>query len=310
MTMKNTIALVGFTLTLLACGGDAGDSGGDSGRLTGAIEIDGSSTVYPITEAVAEEFMAEQPDVRVTVGVSGTGGGFSRFCSGETAISNASRPIKDSEREQCAAAGVDPVELEIAYDGLSIVANPQNGFAQCLTTDELSTIWQPGSTVRSWSQVRNGFPNQEMKLYGPGTDSGTFDYFTEVINGEEDASRSDYTASEDDNVLVQGVQGDAGSLGYMGFAYYVENQQNLKLVGVDSGSGCVLPSAETIRGGQYAPLSRPLLIYVARAALQRPEVRAFVDFYLTSGGELAESVGYVPLEAADYEADRAALDAR
>ena len=307
---KNTIAVFGLALALAACGGDAGESAGDgSGQLTGSIEIDGSSTVYPITEAVAEEFMGSQPDVRVTVGVSGTGGGFSRFCAGETAISNASRPIKDSEREQCAAAGVDPVELEIAYDGLSLVANPQNTFAQCLTTEELRTIWAPGSTVRNWSQVRNGFPDQEIKLYGPGTDSGTFDYFTDVINGEEGASRSDYTASEDDNVLVQGVQGDAASLGYMGFAYYAENQQALKLIAIDSGSGCVQPSPETIRGGQYAPLSRPIFIYVARSALQRPEVRAFVDYYLEHAAELSESVGYVPLEPADYQAARAALDA-
>jgi phosphate transport system substrate-binding protein len=309
MTTTSKIGPLALALLLAACGGDAGSDAGADGRLTGAIEIDGSSTVYPITEAVAEEFMGAQPDVRVTVGVSGTGGGFSRFCAGETAISNASRPIKDSERGQCEAAGVDPIELEIAYDGLSIVANPQNTFAACLTTAELRSIWQPGSTVRSWADVRAGFPDQEIKLYGPGTDSGTFDYFTDVINGEEDASRSDYTASEDDNVLVQGVQGDAGALGYMGYAYYAENQQSMKLLGVDSGSGCVQPTPETIRDGSYAPLSRPVFIYVARAALERPEVRAFVDFYLEHAGELSQSVGYVPLEAADYQADRDALDA-
>ncbi len=295
---------------LAACGGDAGQDGADGENLTGSVEIDGSSTVYPITEAVAEEFMLEQGSgVRVTVGVSGTGGGFKRFCAGETAISNASRPIKDSELEQCAAAGVDPVELEVAYDGLSVVVHPDNTFAQCLTTAELRSIWEPGSTVRSWSDVRAGFPSQEIKLYGPGTDSGTFDYFTEAINGEEDASRSDYTASEDDNVLVQGVQGDPGALGYMGFAYYQENRETLKLVGVDNGAGCVQPSPETIRGGQYAPLSRPIFIYVARSALQRPEVRAFVEFYLEHGAELVEAVGYIPLEDAAYTAAIGSLDA-
>jgi len=301
------LATVATILLLSACGGDAGSNGSEDG-LTGSIEIDGSSTVYPITEAVAEEFMLEHGSgVRVTVGVSGTGGGFKRFCAGETAISNASRPIKDSEREQCVAAGIDPIELEIAYDGISLVAHPDNAFLECLTTPELRAIWQPGSTVRSWSEVRAGFPDQEIKLYGPGTDSGTFDYFTEAINGEEDASRSDYTASEDDNVLVQGVQGDPGALGYMGYAYYQENRETLKLLGVDNGAGCVQPSPETIRGGQYAPLSRPVFVYVARTALQRPEVRAFVEFYLEHGGELAEAVGYIPLDAAAYAAARRSL---
>ncbi|HEX6589680.1 MAG TPA: PstS family phosphate ABC transporter substrate-binding protein [Longimicrobiales bacterium] len=303
--MKTTkMSALATAALLAACGGSDSNQSG----LTGSVEIDGSSTVYPITEAVAEEFMlANGSGVRVTVGVSGTGGGFKRFCAGETAISNASRPIKDSERELCETNGVDPVELEIAYDGISLVANPQNAFAECLTVGELRAVWQPESTVRTWSQVRQGFPDQPIKLYGPGTDSGTFDYFTEAINGEEDAGRSDYTASEDDNVLVQGVQGDAGALGYMGFAYYVENRDNLKLIGVDNGAGCVQPSPETIRGGQYAPLSRPVFIYVSRAALDRPEVRAFVDFYLENAGTLAETVGYIPLEASAYEQTRASL---
>ena len=304
--MTKQFGLLAGALLLAACGGS--DNTGEGSGLTGAIQIDGSSTVYPITEAVAEEFMIENgSDVRVTVGVSGTGGGFKRFCTGETEISNASRPIKDSEREQCTAAGVDPVELEIAYDGISLVAHPDNTFAQCLTTAELQAIWNPNSTVRTWADVRAGFPATPIKLYGPGTDSGTFDYFTEAINGEEDASRSDYTASEDDNVLVQGVQGDPGALGYMGFAYYAENAERLKLVGVDNGAGCVQPSAESIRGGQYAPLSRPVFIYVSRSALQRPEVRAFVDFYLENAGALAESVGYIPLEPSAYEQSRASL---
>jgi phosphate transport system substrate-binding protein len=307
MTGVGPVALVAL---LAACGGDAGRSESTEGELGGSIEIDGSSTVYPITEAVAEEFMIETGgDVRVTVGVSGTGGGFKRFCSGETAISNASRPIKDSEREQCEAAGVEPVELTIAHDGISVIAHPDNTFVDCLTVQELNAIWRPGSTVRNWSDVRSGFPSQQIKLYGAGTDSGTFDYFTEAINGEEDASRSDYTASEDDNTLVQGVSGDPGSLGYFGFAYYVENSDHLKLLGVDSGAGCVQPTPETIRSGQYAPLSRPVYIYVARSALARPEVRAFVDFYLEHGGELSAAVGYVALEDSAYTNARARLTA-
>ena len=309
MRSMTGIGVLALGSLLAACGGDAGRSDAVDGELSGSIEIDGSSTVYPITEAVAEEFMIEtEGDVRVTVGVSGTGGGFKRFCSGETAISNASRPIKDSEREQCEAAGVEPVELTIAHDGISVIAHPDNTFVDCLTVEELNAIWRPGSTVRNWSDVRPGFPNQQIKLYGAGTDSGTFDYFTEAINGEEDASRSDYTASEDDNTLVQGVAGDPGSLGYFGFAYYAENRDNLKLLGVDGGSGCVKPSPETIRGGTYAPLSRPVYIYVARSALERPEVRAFVDFYLEHGAELSAAVGYVALEDSAYANARARLN--
>lgn len=306
---KNGYYLLPVALLLAACGGDAGRESVE-GDLSGSITIDGSSTVYPITEAVAEEFMAETGGaVRVTVGVSGTGGGFKRFCSGETAISNASRPIKDSEREQCEAAGVDPIELTIAHDGLSVIAHPDNTFVDCLTVQELNAIWRPGSTVRRWSQVRAGFPDEEIKLYGPGTDSGTFDYFTEVINGESGASRSDYTASEDDNTLVQGVAGDRTSLGYFGFAYYVENADNLKLLAVDGGTGCVRPTPETIRSNEYSPLSRPVFIYVARSALERAEVRAFVDFYLEHGAELSAAVGYVALEDSVYANARARLDA-
>jgi phosphate transport system substrate-binding protein len=227
-----------FSLALLACGG--GSDSGSADGLSGSISIDGSSTVYPITEAVAEEFGTEhQGAVRVTVGLSGTGGGFKRFCAGEIDISNASRPIKDSERELCAQNSITFVEIPIAYDGLSIVANPQNNFAQCLTVDELKKIWAPESKVQRWSEVRQGLPDSQLKLYGPGTNSGTFDYFTEEVIGKQGASRADYTASEDDNVLVQGVEGDANALGYFGYAYYKENAQRLKLVAVDGGKGCV-----------------------------------------------------------------------
>lgn len=285
----------------LGCGGErAGES--TAGELAGSISADGSSTVYPITEAMAEEFGTEHEGrVRVTVGLSGTGGGFKRFCAGETDVSNASRPIKDSEKQLCQQNGVTYVELPVAYDGLSVIVNPRNNFAQCLTVAELKKIWQPGSTVKRWSDVRAGFPNTEIKLYGPGTNSGTFDYFTEEIVGEAGASRADYTASEDDNVLVQGVEGDANSIGYFGYAYYKENAQRLKLVGVDGGNGCVQPSEQTIKGGSYTPLSRPLFIYVNQKSLARPEVKAFVDFYMAHAAELVPQVGYVPLDAAQYQ---------
>lgn len=291
-------------MALVGCGNSAEDRVGEGG----SIEIDGSSTVFPITEAVAEEFMIETGgEVRVTVALSGTGGGFRRFCAGETQISNASRPISEEEVQACAAAGVEYLELPVAYDGLALVVNPANTFAECLTLDELRRIWEPGSTVQRWAQVREGWPDQPLRLYGPGTNSGTFDYFTEEVAGETGASRSDYTASEDDNVLVQGVSGDVNALGYFGFAYYAENQDRLKLLGVDGGGGCVSPNAETIASGEYSPLSRPLLIYVNRGALANPPVRAFVEFYLATAPELADDVGYVPLEASRYEDARSAL---
>jgi phosphate transport system substrate-binding protein len=289
-------------VALIACGG--GENAGSkaaSGNLSGTIGADGSSTVYPITEAMAEEFMKGNPGVRVTVGESGTGGGFKRFCVGETDISDASRPIKAEEKQACAKGGVEFVEFPIAYDGLSIVVNPQNDFVTCLTTAELKKIWEPGSKVKSWSDVRAGFPNQPIKLFGPGTASGTFDYFTEEINGKQGASRPDYTASEDDNVLVQGVAGDKYSLGYFGFAYYEENQGKLKLVGVDSGTGCVTPSQETVKSGTYKPLSRPLFIYVTKKAMARPEVQAFIKFYNDKATEMIPQVGYVPLDAPRYQ---------
>lgn len=295
--MRNrTIPVMPIAAFLLACGGgDTGDG------LSGSIEIDGSSTVYPISQAVAEEYMREtRGDVRVTVGFSGTGGGFRRFCSGETEISNASRAIKEDELELCRQAGVDPVELQVAIDGLAVVVNPGNTFVQCMTVDELRRIWEPGSTLQRWSEVREGLPDEPLRLYGPGTNSGTFDYFTEAIMGEEDASRPDYSASEDDNVLVQGVGGDVNALGYFGYAYYVENPNQLRAIGVDNGSGCVEPTNQTVMSGQYAPLSRPLFIYVNRAELARPEVAEFVRFYMEHAADLVTEVGYVPMEPARY----------
>lgn len=291
-------------VVLSSCGGSESD--GNSVRRS--VTADGSSTVYPVTEAVAEEFtVMHGRSVRVIVARSGTGGGFRRFCAGETDISNASRPISESEREACAAAGIEYVELPIANDGLALVANSANEFTGCLTMDELRRIWEPSSTVRTWADVRPEWPDQPIRLYGPGTNSGTFDYFTEEVTGEVGASRSDYTASEDDNVLVQGVSGDVNALGYFGFAYYAENQQRLKLIGVDSGNGCVAPTPGTIESGEYSPLSRPLMIYVNRASLARPAVREFVEFYLQVVPELAPQVGYVALSDAAYAESEARL---
>jgi phosphate transport system substrate-binding protein len=264
-------------------------------RLSGSIAIDGSSTVFPITEAVAEEFSAEQREVKVTVGIAGTGGGFQKFCNGEIAISDASRPITQKEIDACAAKTIEYIELPVAYDGLSVVVHPQNTWATCLTVAELKKIWEPAAqgAVTNWNQVREGFPDAPLKLYGPGTDSGTFDYFTEVVNGKAKDSRGDFTASEDDNVLVQGVAGDRNALGYFGLAYYEENQSKLKAVQIDGGKGCVMPSAKAVEDGTYTPLSRPLFIYVAKSAASRPEVKGFVDFYLKNVAELSADVGYV-----------------
>jgi phosphate transport system substrate-binding protein len=256
--------------------------------------------VFPITQAVAEEFRKSHKDVQVLVGISGTGGGFKRFAAGDTAISDASRPIKATEAAAAQKNGVEYIELAVAYDGLSVLVSKDNTFVDCLTTAELKKIWEPGSTVNNWNQVRAEFPNQKMTLYGPGTDSGTFDYFTEVINGEAQASRADFTASEDDNVLVLGISGDRNALGYFGYAYYIENTDKLKLVGVDGGKGCVLPSEQTINDGTYAPLSRPIFIYVNKKEMERPEVKEFVNFYLDNAPELVAEVGYIPLPDSMY----------
>jgi phosphate transport system substrate-binding protein len=288
-------------LALVACGGGASGDG-----LSGDIEVDGSSTVFPITEAVAEEFRRGEPGVQVNVGVSGTGGGFKRFVAGETDISDASRPIKASEAEEAAANGVEYIEMRVGTDGLSVVVNPNNDFAGCLTVAELKAIWEPGSTISNWKDVRAGFPDQRLRLYGPGTDSGTFDYFTEEIVGEVQASRADYTASEDDNVLVQGVGGDRGALGYFGFAYYSENASRVNAVAIDDGNGCVEPTVENIEAGDYTPLSRPLFIYVNKASLARPEVAAFIRFYMEHGAELTAAVGYVASDASVYAGNLAA----
>jgi phosphate transport system substrate-binding protein len=278
-----TLALL--TATAAGCGG--GGSGG-------TISADGSSTVGPYVTAAAEDFQAES-DAQITVGISGTGGGFERFCRGETDISNASRPISDEEIALCEENGVEYVEFQIANDALTVVVNPQNTWADCLSVEELGKIWAPGSKIDNWQDVRAGFPDVSLKLFGAGTDSGTFDYFTDAINGEEGASRSDYGASEDDNVTVQGVAGERGGLGYFGFSYFEENQDRLKALEIDGGGGCVAPSAATAQNGTYDPLARPLFVYVKTSAFARQEVEDFVRYILDNEREIAEKAQFVSL---------------
>jgi phosphate transport system substrate-binding protein len=290
------------------CGGDDDESSGGGNGLSGRIQVDGSSTVAPLATLAAERFGRENSDVKVTVGVSGTGGGFERFCAGETDISDASRPIEDDEKAACASKGIDFTELEVANDALTVVVNPANDWATCLTTAQLKQIWQPGSKVKSWKDVDASFPDETLELYGPGTDSGTFDYFTDAINGEEGASRSDYSASEDDNVLVQGVSGEKGALGYFGFSYYDQNQDKLKALEIDAGDGCVAPSIETAQDGSYRPLSRPLFMYVKRESLQKTQVKAFVRYLLDNSDSLSQDALFVPLTSEQRQQALSELD--
>ena len=267
------------------------------------VKIDGSSTVFPVTEAVAEEFQkARKGAVNVTVGISGTGGGFKKFCRGETDVANASRPISKKEMEECAKSGVRYYEMPIAYDALTVMVNPQNSFIKSMTVAELKKIWEPAAQgkVNSWKDVNPAWPDQKIKLYGAGSDSGTFDYFTEAIVGKAKSSRGDFTASEDDNVLVQGISGDKGALGYFGFAYYIENQRKLKAVAIDGGKGPVAPTPENVDNGTYQPLSRPIFIYVSEKSLDKPEIRDFVDFYMKNAPQLVKEVKYIPLPAKAY----------
>ncbi|MBE0522135.1 MAG: PstS family phosphate ABC transporter substrate-binding protein [Candidatus Methanoperedenaceae archaeon] len=268
--------------------------------LSGTVKADGSSTVFPISEAVGEEYQKLHQKVRVTIGISGTGGGFKKFCTGETDINGASRPIKDSEIEICKSNDIEWIEMKVAIDGLSVLVNPGNTWVDSLTVAELKSIWEPGSKVKTWKDVRTDWPGEGIYLVGPDTDSGTFDYFTEVIVGEEKASRADYTASADDNVLVQAIAGEKYSLGYFGYAYYIENKDKMKLVAIDGGNGAVLPSGQTINNGTY-PISRPLFIYVNKESLNRPELKEFVRYYLTEGKEFVPQVGYVKMPDSVYE---------
>ncbi|MGZ5395769.1 MAG: PstS family phosphate ABC transporter substrate-binding protein [Mycobacterium sp.] len=308
-------ALMVAGLTLAACGGGGGESAGagEGESLSGAVIIDGSSTVEPLSSAAAELFMEQNPDTNVTVGTSGTGGGFEKFCAGETDISDASRPIKESEIEKCKQNNIQYTELIVANDALSVVVNPANDWAKCLTVEQLKKIWEPGSTVKNWNEVDPSFPNEPLQLFGAGSDSGTFDYFTEAINGEEGASRTDYNPTEDDNVTIQGVSGSKGALGYFGYSYLEENADKVKGVEVNGGDGCVAPSAETAQNATYKPLSRGLFIYVSDAALKKPQVVAFADFYLSDNTAIVEAAKFIPLTDAQVktaEEELAALKAK
>jgi phosphate transport system substrate-binding protein len=308
--------MMGTMLILSACGnGDKSgandtedeNSGSGQAQLEGEIKIDGSSTVYPIMEAVVEEYQLEQPNVKVSVASSGTGGGFKAFIAGDTDFSNASRPIKDEEKTELEGKGIDFTELRLAYDGLSVVVNKDNTWVDHLTVDELKKIWLEDGTTKKWSDVRPEWPAEEIKFYSPGTDSGTFDYFDEVILGGEPIAEK-ATLSEDDNVLVQGVTGDKNAIGYFGYAYYVENKDKLKVVPIDGGSGPVEPTNETVESGEYAPLSRPLFTYVKNESLKKEEVADFVTFMIENAAELSEDVGYVKLPDAEYQKDLDLID--
>ena len=295
-----TLGAAAVLVLATGCGGqDEGDSSGDGESVSGEVVADGSSTVGPLTSAAGELFKEEQSGVNVSVATSGTGGGFEKFCQGDTDISNASRPIDDADEVPiCEENGVDYVELQVANDALTVVVSAENDFVDCLTVDELNTMWAPESEgeITTWSQVNPDFPDEPLELFGAGTDSGTFQYFTEAVNGEEDASRSDYNATEDDNVTVQGVAGSEYALGYFGYTFYEQNADQLKAVAIDGGDGCVEPSPETSADGSYTPLSRPLFIYVSTTAYtDKPQVKAFIDYYVGNDAEIAEIAKFIPL---------------
>jgi phosphate transport system substrate-binding protein len=313
-TLLPALLALGVGVGVAACGGDgestasgsSGSGGGDK-AVSGKIAIDGSSTVAPFGQAAAELFNEENPDVQVTVGTSGTGGGFEKFCAGETDISDASRPIKpDEEAPVCKKAGISYKEIQVANDGIAVVTNPDLK-VDCLTTDELKELWNKGSKVKSLKEVNPKLPDTELKLFGPGTDSGTFDFFTDQINGEEGVSREDYSPSEDDNVLVQGVAGESGGLGYFGHSYYEQNQDKLNLVKVDGGDGCVEPTTETIQSGEYKPLSRPLFMYPSTKALKRPEVKAFLQYINDNYQAIADASQIVAMSSDQASKAKAAL---
>jgi len=301
MKTKHLHLSILLTSLVASCGG-SGDGVTNAAGLEGRVAIDGSSTVFPITEAVAEEYRSAQPKVRVTVGVSGTGGGFKKFIAGDTDISDASRYIKQKELDGCAANGREFVEIPVAYDGLAVIVNKANDFCTTMTVEELRRMWAADSAAKKWSDIRPEWPDREFKLYAPGQDSGTFDYFTETVNGESGNCRPDSTFSEDDNVLVRGVSGDPDGIGFFGLAYYEENSEILNCVAIDGGDGPVLPNLETVENGTYTPLSRPLFIYVSTEAAKRPEVADFVRFYIEEAATLAGEVGYVPMPEALYTA--------
>lgn len=307
-------------LALAGCGGgdqpeSGAEGGGDAGsqEISGAVVIDGSSTVEPLSSAAAELFMDENPGVNVTVGTSGTGGGFEKFCAGETDISDASRVIKQEEIDKCKANGVDYTQLTVANDALSVVVNPQNNWATCLTVEQLNKVWAPNSQLKSWNEIDPAFPPEPLQLFGPGSDSGTFDYFTEAINGEEGASRTDYQASEDDNVIIQGVAGSKGAMGYFGYSYLEANTDKLKGVEINGGDGCVAPSPEATQDGTYKPLGRQLYIYVSNKGLAKPQVEKFAEFYLEQNDKIVEAANFISLtdeQKKKAQEDLAALKAK
>ncbi|MET2986321.1 PstS family phosphate ABC transporter substrate-binding protein [Aureibaculum conchae] len=302
--MKKLVIVLSLALLMGACGEKKEKVNSQNGtkELAGTIKVDGSSTVFPVTEAVAEEFRSEQPKVKVTIGVSGTGGGFKKFSRGETNISNASRPIKDKEKAACAENNINYLELEVAYDGLAVLVHPENDWVDSFNVEELKKIWEPAAQgkIMKWNQIRPEWPNEEIHLFGPGVASGTYDYFTEAIVGKSGSSRGDFTASEDDHVLVKGIAGDKYSLGFFGLAYYTENKDKLKLIGVHNGTEVVKPTLETVSNGSYRPLSRPLFIYVNSTSIKQPEVVEFVNFYIDNAGNLSKDVGYIPLPIENY----------
>ena len=302
-TINYTIFSLLVILVMSCSNNNSNSVSNDKNLLNGYVKVDGSSTVYPVTEAIAEEFRSVQPNVKVSIGISGTGGGFKKFSRGEIDISDASRPIKEKEIKACDENGISYVGLDVAYDGLAVIKHPENDWLDYITVDELNLIWRPESQKKltHWNQIRDEWPNEEIHLYGPGTASGTYDYFAEVICGKKIGTRGDYTASEDDNVLVQGVSGDKYSLGFFGLAYYEYNKDKLSLVPVDNGNGPITPSSETVNNGTYSPLSRPIFIYISDEATKRKEVVEFVRFYLTEAINLVSDVGYVPLSVDDYQ---------
>ncbi|HEU5470643.1 MAG TPA: PstS family phosphate ABC transporter substrate-binding protein [Actinophytocola sp.] len=300
-------------LTLAACGGDNNDSGGGSAggggeQVSGAVVIDGSSTVEPLSSAAAELFQSENSGVNVTVATSGTGGGFTKFCAGETDISNASRPISEKEKTACAGKNIAYTELQVANDALTVVVHKDNTWAECLTVEQLKKMWNSTSTVKNWNEVDAKFPNEPLTLYGAGADSGTFDYFTAAVNGKEKDSRKDYNPTEDDNVTVQGVAAAKGALGYFGFSYFDANKDKLKAVKIDGGGGCVEPSVKAAQDGTYKPLARPLFIYPSDAGLKKPQVLKFVEFYLEKNDEIVTAAKFVPLTSAQKDKATKALD--
>lgn len=300
LKLAGVTALAAASLLVSGCGGQGGASAAGADGVSGTVTIDGSSTVAPLSEAAADLFRDVEPGVNVTVATTGTGGGFKKFCAGETDISDASRAIKDEEIAACKAAGIDYTEVIIANDGLSVVVNPENTWAKCLTVQQLKTMWAPASEgkVTNWNQIDPSFPDQKLTLFGAGTDSGTFDFFTQAINGEEGASRTDYSPSEDDNVTIQGVKGDKGATGYFGLSYVEENPDSVKAVEVDGGNGCVAPTAETVQDKTYKPLGRPLFIYVKHASYKDSEaVRSFVDYYVENEAKIAEQALFIGLTA-------------